>query len=326
MPRTPRAPWMRLATIAVFWATAMPVAAREPSVRIFYTASVKGYIDQCGCPVNPTGGIGRRATYLHRAASASVPTLILDGGDVLGENNDVERLQTEYLFQAMKRLGYHTIGVGPRDLSYGLRFLQESAERYGFVFTSANLIDDATGRPVLAPYTIEEVGSRSILGSRTGRRKVGLISVMGLDRAPLVQPTDPTFRLDDPIEAVDRYVGELRGHVDLVVVMAYLDEGDVDRLLAVDGVDVVLVTRLARIPGEWVVRRGDKVVGYSTFQGRGVGHIDLTLNDAGRITRAEGDLTQLTEEYPDDPAIAQLKREFEGRKAQMLNAAGEGGK
>ena len=291
-------------------------AADKPSLRIFYTASVKGYIDQCGCRVNPTGGIGRRATFIRQNTDASVPTLVLDGGDMIGEDNEVGRMQTQYLFRAMKEMGYHTLGLGPRDFLYGVNFLRNAEREYGFAFTSANLIDSATGGPVFAPYTIEQVGGRNVLGMRSGSLKVGVISVMGLERLPLAPPTDPTFRLNDPLAATRSAVQTLRNQTDLIVVLAYTDQANFDSLCTVEGVDAVLSCRPLRYPDEWVSRVGHTVLAYSTFQGRGVSKIDLTLNGAHHVTDARGDMAWMTADIPDDPKMAQLKQEFEQWKAR----------
>lgn len=311
----------RARILTAFVALAVPVsshAAEKPSLRVFYTASVKGYLDQCGCRYNPTGGIERRATYLQQNTDPSIPTLILDAGDVVGNEDEVGRVQTRYLFRAMKELGYHVLGVGPRDFLYGLDYLRQAERDFGFLFTSANVLDDATGRPVFPPYAIEQVNGRGRSGPAL---RVGIVSVMGLDRPPLATQTDPTFRLEEPVAAVRSVVRELRGRTDLIVAMAYTSQAEIDTIRAIDGVDVVISARYLRVPTEWVSFSDGGVIGYSSFQGRGVGRIDLSLSEAHRIARASGDLALMTPDIPDDAGMMRLKREFEDWKARAANDA-----
>jgi len=312
---------MCTATLLALTAWSVAGAAEKPSLRIFYTASVKGYIDQCGCRYNPTGGIERRATYLERSVDPSVPTLVLDAGDMIGEADDIGRMQTRYLFRAMKEMRYRNLGVGPRDFLYGMGYLRDTERQFGFQFTGANVLDDATRRPVFAPYIIAEVNGGGLPGHPTPPLRVGLVSVMGLDRPPLTTPTDPTLRLSDPVAAVRGVVNELCGQTDLIVVMAYTGQADIDTIRAIGGVDVVISARQLRIPPEWVSFSEGKVVGYSSFQGRGVGWIDLTLVGPHRVTRASGDLAMMSADIPNHERMMQLKHEFEEWKARASSDA-----
>jgi hypothetical protein len=307
--------------VVLAW-TAWAVGASAPSVRIFYTASVKGYIDQCGCRYNPTGGIGRRATFIKRSTDGSVPTILLDGGDVIGEESGVERMQTRYLFRAMKAMGYRTLGVGPRDFAYGVVFLKETQREFGFTFTCANLLDDATGRPLFTPHAVELVSSSGGMFRRASSVRVGVINVMGQDRLPLTTPADPSLRVTPPVLAVQSSIQALRGQTDIIAVMVYGTQALIDSVRALPGVDVVLSTRPLRLPDQWVSFNRTNVLGYSSFQGRGVGRIDVSFSAPHRVTSGRGEMAMMTADIPDEPGMARLKSEFEAWKAR--NAPAEG--
>ncbi|HOT35079.1 MAG TPA: hypothetical protein PLT86_00255 [Candidatus Latescibacteria bacterium] len=306
---------------AVLMWSAWVVAAAGSSLRIFYTASVKGYIDQCGCRYNPTGGIGRRATFIQRNTDGAIPMILLDGGDVIGEESPVERMQTTYLFRAMKEMGYRTIGVGPRDFAYGIAYLREAERTYGFTFTCANLVDDATGRTLFAPHVVERVSGKGGFRRNAATVRVGVVNVMGQDRLPLTVPSDPILRVTPPVPAVQNAVATLRPQTDVIVVMVYGTQQLLDSVRAVPGVGAVLATRPLRLPDQWVSFNRTNVVGYSSFQGRGVGKIDISLAGPHRITSGRGEMAMMTADIPDQPRMAELKREFEAWKER--NAGGD---
>ncbi len=286
------------------------VAADSPSLRIFYTANVKGYIDQCGCRVNPSGGVSRRTVFLDSVSRDGVSRLLIDGGSLVGTSDDVGRTKTSYLFRAMKTMGYHTIAASPRDFLYGLEYLREAEREYGFTFVCANLIDDATGARVFAPYAVENVGGT----------EVGIVGVMGVDRPPLAQPTDPTLRMTDALGSVRDAVAVLRERTDVIVVLAYVSPEELQSVIAIDDVDVVIATRLGRRPSQMVAEEDGVVVGHSTTQGKGVGRIDLTIDD-GAVRFTEGAVTMLTASVGDDSAMVNLLRQFDEWNAANI---GEG--
>ncbi len=297
-------------------------ASAEPDLRLLYTANVRGYIDQCGCRYNPSGGIARRATMIKEMDSA--PHLLLDGGEVTGYSGEIEHFTTWCLFRAMKRMGYHTIGVGPRDLQYGVAFLREAEEQFGFAFTSANLIDDATGEPFFAPYTVETVEGSGLFGA-ISTRKVGVISVMGADRPPFTIEGDPTLRVADPVETVREMVGEIRDDVDILVVMASVAPEVLEELTQIDGIDVLCVARYVRVPeGDWVRVQNGVAVAYQSYQGRGLVNVDIDVDSDGGITSVDGDITFLTEDVEYDAELLELKEECEERVAEMEAEAGSG--
>ena len=286
-------------------------AAQSNSVKLFYTANARGYIDQCGCRYNPAGGIARRAAFLNASADSAMPQVVFDGGEVLGYQSASEELKTRYLFRAMQAMGYRVIGVGPHDLGYGLEFLRQAEREHGFTFVSANVIDARTRRPIFPAYAIEQAGDR----------RIGIISVIGYDRTPSTTHNDVRPALADAASAVSEAVAAMGDSADLVVVSAYVNSATLDTIKAIDGVDVVLVSRPMRLPdSRWVQTDARPVVGFQTYQGKGVTWMRLDLDRDGDIRDVRGDLLLLTAEVPDDPAMAALKAEYE-QAAEALESA-----
>src|SRR5262249_45281992 len=49
-------------------------------VTVFFTGQTEGYLENCGCKTNQSGGIARRATVLDQARSRGGRVLVLDAG------------------------------------------------------------------------------------------------------------------------------------------------------------------------------------------------------------------------------------------------------
>lgn len=294
----------------------LPISVNaEQSLRIFYTANVKGFIDPCGCPGAPAGGITRRATFFRQRSN--VPSIKLDGGELLGNDSPIDRMRTIYLLRAMQEMGYRTIGVGPRDFMYGREFIEFASEEFGFTLVNANVVGE-DGVPVFTSFVVEEIADAGLFGRQRSVVRVGVISVIGEDRPPISLPSDPPVYVTNPVTAAQTAVRELRNDVDVTVLMANVSPETLEQLRQIDGIDVILMTRLTRIPGKYVVVDDRTVIGYSTLEGRGVGHIDVSLRNR-TMTRAEGSLTMLLENIPEDPLMLQMRQEFEDWKERYIN-------
>lgn len=309
---------------AVVLAVALSVTdsyAASPDLRIFYTSNVRAFLGECACPALPLGGIGRRATFFAEH-SDRVPVLKLDGGDFVGNVDPVGRMQTLYLLRAMQEMGYTAIGAGPRDYMYGISFLHHVEKEFAIPLISTN-VARADGSLVFAPWIVTEIrdGGR-ILGIGRKSVDVGIISVLGQDRPPMTNPADPELIVIEPAHAVREAVAELREQTGVIVLMANVHPDKLEELQTIDGVDVVILTRLARIPDGWVVRRENTLVGYSTTQGRSVGMIDLRIEN-GKVVDGSGSMTMLSPDIPEDSEMHGIREGFERWKLEYQAEHGE---
>ena len=93
---------------------------------------------------------------------------MLDAGDMFGQRNRNEKMQTEFLCDVTGSLGYDAIGLGERELNYGLPYFRRMIAEYELPYTNANVRDPETGELILPEYLIVE---------RAGIR-IGICSVM----------------------------------------------------------------------------------------------------------------------------------------------------
>lgn len=202
------------------------------TLTIFYNNDQFGYLEPCGCRVNPIGGVHRRFN-----AMASVPQerrLFFDSGNLLFKSTTVPSYlsgqwleQAKGLIEAYNLQGADAVGIGETDFANGVDGFLQLKEKAKFPFVNANVVYRKSGDPFLEPYTIVE---------RAGLR-IGVFGIFGTD---LRLPSE--LRATDTIAAAKKQVRTLRGkNVDLVVMLSH--QGfQADEALAqkVDGIDLIV--------------------------------------------------------------------------------------
>ena len=199
--------------------------------------SIVGTTDLHGrvLPSNGRGGLALLGGYLSnlrgaRAADGGA-VLLLDAGDTFQGGIESNLSEGALVVDAYNALGYDALAIGNHEFEYGARddnasgtgesdmrgALKAAAVRARFPLLAANVIDEATGRPVTWPNVrpstvVDTAGLRvGIVGVMTydGLTKTLAANVQGLATAPLIPS----------VEAEARRLRE-RG-VDVVVVLAH---------------------------------------------------------------------------------------------------------
>ena len=309
-----RLTWIALAlfvVIATVISTTWSSSATK-SVTLFYTATANGNLEPCGCPVNPSGGVSRRAAYVREHTQSDAPPVLLDGGDWVGPPSPIGLLQSDYMLRAMQDMGYEVIGVGPRDFAFGIEFLKQAEQVSGMTITNANIVNAETREPFFAPWAITYAGRGSFLGFTYGGTKIGVVGVMSGDIPPLCIDCDAPIEILPPVPRVEAAVAELDGQCELIVVLAYAPMDQIEQIAQIPGVDVVIVSRTLYPPYgyENVNLKDGTVIAFTGYQSRRVGHTTLYLTDDGRVVSVEGDLVNLGENMPEDPKTSRLIEQY----------------
>ena len=218
------------------WATQAPrpdVAATTSRVKL----SIVGTTDLHGrvFPREGRGGLALLGGYLRTLRSARAAdgggVLLLDAGDTFQGGIESNLSEGALVVDAYNALGYDALAIGNHDFEYGALdtasgdiepsdmrgALKAAAARARFPFLAANVIDEATGRPVAWPNVrpstiVETAGLRvGIVGVMTwdGLTKTLVANVQGLGTTALA----PT------VEAEARQLRQ-RG-VDVVLILAH---------------------------------------------------------------------------------------------------------
>ena len=294
--------------------SAAPAAAaprKEVKLAILSTSDVKGKTSPCGCTI-PKGGLSRLASFADSLRAEYPYVLIVDTGGYFPE--DLKRqAAAPFLMNAMKLLAFDAVGVGDRDLEFGLAFLRVNATRVGIPVVSANLAEKATGKLVFPATTLVERGDV----------KVGFFSLV-MDKADL-GPARDSLAVLEPTAAAKEAVAALRGQgAQVVVLLSNLGRtASEDLCTAVDGIDVVIAAR--EVP---LIEKGrlikNTVVVYGGEQGQNAGRTAITLDPARKISSVGANVFIMGPSYPDTPSVLAMVRSFEDHLTEVLHKDDKG--
>ena len=265
---------------------------------ILSTSDVKGKSSPCGCHT-PKGGLARRAAFADSLRATNPNLLVVDTGGFFPEEAGYEAAAA-FMLDAMKSLGVDAAGLGESDLRFGRGFLMSGIARTKLPVTCANLLDAATGRPLVAPYLLRAAG----------RAKVGFFGL--LSPAADLGPSRDSLRVSDPLEVAERTVAALRARgATVIVLLSELGKIESEEVAnVIEGIDVVIAGR--RMPLFASGRRiGRSLVVYGGEQSHYVGLARLALDAAGRAASGDAATHVLGPDVAEQPAMLASVRAFE---------------
>lgn len=160
--------------------------------------------------------------------------MTFDAGNLLFNVDDIPTAElplkqetARLIIDVYNDLNYQASNVGGHDFALGLEFLKELQTQARFTFISANVIDSLTGKPVFEPYKIY----------KAGKKRFGVIGVTSVWNEKC-----RNFRIEDPIQSIEKYLPVLRKSADYIVVLGALNSGDENKLKSINGkIDFILL-------------------------------------------------------------------------------------
>lgn len=117
---------------------------------------------------NDTHGFDRRAEGINGMATVSAlrkhylsqgkDVLLVDAGDAIQDNNLVNFSKGKSAIAFMNAAGYDAMALGNHEFDYGQEVLAERIREAKFPMLSANVIVEATGRPLTRDSVIYKKG------------------------------------------------------------------------------------------------------------------------------------------------------------------------
>ena len=295
---------------------------------LVYTGNSAGFLETCGCKVNQSGGMARRATVLERLRRQDPDAVLLDAGSSFSRPQNERRpdffaeKEQRFYLRLMDSMGYGAAAIGMNELAFGLPYFRGLAHDVRTPYVAANLRQD--GRPIAPADTVIRSG---------GLR----VAVVGLFEPPRMSATDGLFEeqasgltFEDPIETAQRGLPGWRRRADLVVVMGRLTPTTIRRMIAqCPGVDVILSTDedapTHRQVGERVELHnqdpsgfvGRTLVLYTPLHNYGLSSAELGLDAGNRIASASIEDHWLRKDVPDDPVLRRRLDRFYDEVGRM---------
>lgn len=244
----------------------------------------------------PRGGLARRASAIKKYAGLAQGTLlIMDAGSALSGQYETRVSEGRMMVEAMDAMGYDAMGIGYFDTLLGPEALLQRAAEADMALVCANLVAADTQELYLPPYVILE---------RDGAR----FGILGLTND--FTATAPGFAeaaaVTDATEAARRYVAELQGQVDVVIVLSLLGlEADMTLAEAVPGINVIIGGNNGRLM-QMPTRVGNTLIVQQGYNGEYMGMLRVTLDETGAPRNEAEIMIALGQDYPDDPEMVAL--------------------
>ncbi|MGI9203375.1 MAG: bifunctional metallophosphatase/5'-nucleotidase [Woeseiaceae bacterium] len=337
---------LRLAIVAVsaIMTMAQPAhsqsdAADDKVVTLLFTNDIESAYDSVPAwwrdDIDRIGGIAELSTLIKQIRENEPNVFLFDAGDIF--TGALSRLTDGALmFEFMITMGYDAMGIGNHEFDYGEEILSWQKNRASFPVLGANLFFKDTDDPFAQAHTIIE---------RDGIR-IGVIGILGQDAASTAIARDHIDELDvtDPAEAVARSVAELRGDVDLVVLLTHMGhtapmqtDAEADPRLArdinadialagtVEGIDVLFGGHADAGTPEPVVQPDTGTLIMQTYgQATYLGYLQLTLDGGGGIKSYDGKLIPVnTTELTPDPIIVQKNSDYQRAFPEIMEVVGQ---
>jgi hypothetical protein len=272
-------------------------SARLAGVTVVVTSDTEGHVNPCAaCPHGAgDGGLARRATAVGTLRGAGA-VLLVDAGNALFGPDSLDS-GGAVIVDAYNQLRYDAVNLSFRDFRLGKDATLNLLKRATFAAVSANVLDAATGRPLVRPYAVREAGGKRVA-------VVGLSeSPAGMEYLPHLKRQLAGVRIVAPHEALAETLPKARAEADVVVVLYYGAATGAKKLADAFGKDVAAVLLGGVRPEELPRATGIPLV---AAEQHGKSLARLTLPAApGEIVGAP-EVVAITDSLAADPAMEAL--------------------
>ncbi len=189
--------------------------------------------------------MARRATVITQQRKQNPNLLLLDAGDSLvGDQDPARKTGGQTSVEALNRLGYDAVALGPADLSLGVETLRQRASEAKFALLSANAVITGTDQLVAAPYLLREIAGH----------RLAIIGVSG-------GPGAADIGVTDPLAAVRRNLAGLQGRADIVLLLSHAG-AEVDQRIAdeIPGIAAIISGGAPPLAAPWRSERTGTLV------------------------------------------------------------------
>jgi hypothetical protein len=116
---------------------------KQPDLTLVVTGNQHGYIEPCGCTGldRQKGGVARRYTFIEQLKDRGWNLAPLDAGNQVRRYGPQSEIKLQQTAEALRQMGYVTVGVGPDDARLGVGpMLAVAAGADDSLFCSANVV------------------------------------------------------------------------------------------------------------------------------------------------------------------------------------------
>ncbi|WP_109468230.1 bifunctional metallophosphatase/5'-nucleotidase [Albibacillus kandeliae] len=303
-----------LSTVAALGLTA-GTAAADYSLTILHTNDfharfepISKYDSGCGAEDNAEGkcfgGSARLMTAIEDARARSGNSLLVDGGDQFQGTLFYTYYKGKLAAEMMNKMGYDAMTVGNHEFDDGPEVLRGFMDAVDFPVLMSNA--DVSGEKLLSDALM-----KSTVIEKNGE-KIGLIGLTPQDTDELASP-GPNIIFTDPVDAVQGEVDKLTAEgVNKIIVLSHSGY-KVDQRVAENttGVDVIvgghtntfLSNTSDKAEGPYPTMVGSTAIVSAYAYGKFLGELNVTFDDDGNVTKAEGEPIIMDAAVSEDEAV-----------------------
>jgi len=244
-----------------------PSVDKKAELTIAYQSQRWGALEPCGCQSKPYGGIDREFNALKTIRSDRDQVLYVDAGNSLvtdgaAKSPEAFEKKAKALAEMLGVNGLDALLPGPYEFALGVERLKKLTASLKFPLVLSN-----------ATEAKKEIFPASVIVSK-GNLKIAILGV--------VSPKGKFPKgvvVEAPKAAIGRQLVELKGKVDLIVLLSQLSIGENEQLAAQLPEVNVVVSADPGFSGEEPLWIGGKTLVVDTHvQGYLLGRLDLNLN------------------------------------------------
>jgi 5'-nucleotidase / UDP-sugar diphosphatase len=222
-------------------------------------------------------------------------TLLLDCGALFDDKKDT----AEFQLQAMALMGYDALNLGSPEFTFGKGFLEQTRSKISFPYISSNLLSGGSRIPWTREYLIKEVGGVKVA-------ILGVLDPDGLARLPDREQVKG-LEVIPPEAALKRLLPEVRGKVDLVILLSQFDvENTLALVRAVNGIDVAISSASDGVFFPPATDKETAVLLQTGSQGKTLGFLKITLDEKRALRVSEKKYVSLDNSVPGNREIETL--------------------
>lgn len=289
--------WVTILFLGLILCGCKRAAAPQPgSLTLFFTAQTHGRLTPCGCFTGQYGGLSRLKTAVRMDEPGDA--IGLDLGDALEGPEDYQLLKYKQVLKACQGMNYAALNVGHREASLSSATLKKLAADSPVPLVSANLIDRATGKPLLPGWVII---------NRAGRR-IALVGVV--DPKGLEETLGEGLAVEDMETCLGRILPELKRSADVLILMAFTDETELTVLAKQFYEFRVILGGNVSQPAQSLISENQSLIYYTANESKSYGSLQLLFGPDGSINSGEHQITLLTDQYPEDRGVDALAADY----------------
>lgn len=280
---------------------------KSKELLILFTNSTNGYLESCGCPMRPHGGLYKVAPYIESMRKEHPNTLVLDSGDICYPYLPQRLLK--YILRAYNRIKYDAVAIGDNELSSQVSC--DQILKSGVHFLSSNLSYEK-GNKFIAAGPDKRIFEKSGI-------KIAVISVIDPETvANYPETITKKLQISPPDEFLSKFFAENEKY-DIVVLISH---GDLEKSKAL----------AAKFPGIGViigghqynhlsmpVKVGETLIVQAGTNAQHVGKLTLRFDENKQWSLLDYDIKIISIDLPTDSHILGLSKKYKKYAKKLYN-------